>query len=793
MKRTLPESWDLPAAVLLLLALLTSAERLVATGWTEGLGVTLALTLLGTGLGLALGVSCFRRPGIYLLSIGYNLTVVPWVLGTAQYPGVPWQERLASLGGRLGISFSLFFSGHPVKDPLLFIAFAAAVYWILSVHAGYALARKTNFIASILPAGILLFIVQLYDNWSGARIGLLAFYLFASLLLLGRLNYAAKRLVWKEQRLWYSSASITDLTIGLAITTLVIILLAWLTPAPAQPLLGIRSAWETITQPLKQARDDLANAVAGLQEGANSGATDFYGSSLPLGTSSAGGDSIIFSVRVPTMLGVSRYYWSVRTYDQYLDDEWSSTVASERSLQPNRQALILPDASRWPTAEFIFSIPSNYISTLVTPLRPVWVSRPSILTFIPVSEGVVDPLRISVEPPIRPGETYTVHAAVANPSQVQLITAGSNYPAWVTERYLQLPEDLPLEIAELARLVAAGAETPYDKADAITAYLRENIHYTRSITSPAPPDQDPMAWFLFTSREGYCNYYATAEVLMLRSLGIPARMAVGFSDGEIKPPDRRIVRQRNAHAWPEVYFPGIGWVEFEPTSGELPLARPRGEIETALGAGGASPDSTPQVDEEENAGGGGIALPVGEGDSGSGVQPGSMQRLILTILIIAVVVAGTGFMVFFGPGEKLRRKVYDIAHTPLPVHLMSALTVLALPIPLWLQRWVNWTRLNGVERSFRLVHRSLRWLGVKGDPARTPAQAAALLGELLPASTGEINVLLHEYQRTLFAVRPGDAHNARRAAEVLQGAALRAALQKHMHALRRFLPKGKPK
>jgi transglutaminase-like putative cysteine protease len=793
MKRAASRRWDFPAAILLLLALLASAERLVATGWTEGLGVTLTLTLLGAALGLALGVSRFRRAGVHLLSLGYSLTMLPWALGIAQYPGMAWQERLASLGGRLGVSFGLFFSAQPVEDPLLFITFAAALFWILSLHAGFALARKAGFLSSVLPAGILLFLIQLYDNWSGARIGLLAFYLFTSLLLLGRLNYSGKRRAWEDQRVWYSAASITDLTIGLTITALVVILLAWVAPSPAQPLAAVKSVWEQVTRPLDQARKDLANAVAGLEEDADAPTADFYNDSLSLGHSGASGDTVLFTVRVPTMLGVARYYWSVRTYDEYQDGQWYSTAAPERSMQPRRPALIIPDASRWPTAEFVFSVPSNRISVLATPLRPVWISRPATLTYLPVSDGVVDPLLVRVDPPIQPGETYTVHAAVANPTVVQLRAAGSDYPAWVTARYLQLPENFPPEIADLAAQITAAAGTPYDKAVAITDYLRANIRYNRTITSSIPEGEDPLAWFLFTSKEGFCNYYASAEVVMLRSVGIPARLAVGFSDGEHKLPDRRIVRQRNAHAWPEVYFPGLGWVEFEPTSYELPLARPPGGTETVYGAGGTGLDPTPQAEDDQTPAGGGVVLPGGEAGEGSGVQTNTMSRLTVAVLLVIAGVAVVGFLVFFGPGEKARRSVYDFAHTPVPVHLAAALGALSLPVPGWLLRWVRWSRLGGVERSFRAVQRGLRWLGAAPDPARTPAQAAAALTGLLPGSASEIRILLDEYQHTLFAMRPGDAHTARRAAEALRASALRAAVQARLNSLRRVFRKGKPK
>jgi hypothetical protein len=188
-----------------------------------------------------------------------------------------------------------------------------------------------------------------------------------------------------------------------------------------------------------------------------------------------------------------------------------------------------------------------------------------------------------------------------------------------------------------------------------------------------------------------------------------------------------------------------------------------------------------------------VVLPGGEADEGSGTQPGALPRLTLAVLLVIAGVAVAGFLVFFGPGEKARRRVYDFAHTPMPVHLAAALGALSLPVPRWLVRWVRWSRLGGVERSFRAVQRGLRWLGAAPDPARTPAQAAAALTGLLPGSASEIRILLNEYQHTLFAMRPGDAHTARRAAETLRAAALRAAVRSRVEPLRRLFGKGKSK
>src|SRR5687767_11533052 len=84
-----------------------------------------------------------------------------------------------------------------------------------------------------------------------------------------------------------------------------------------------------------------------------------------------------------------------------------------------------------------------------------------------------------------------------------------------------------------------------------------------------------LEWFLFNWKSGYCNYYASAEVLMLRSLGIPARLAVGYAQGEENDDGTFTVYERDAHAWPQVYFPAIGWVDFEPTASQPPIERGR--------------------------------------------------------------------------------------------------------------------------------------------------------------------------------------------------------------------------
>lgn len=148
---------------------------------------------------------------------------------------------------------------------------------------------------------------------------------------------------------------------------------------------------------------------------------------------------------------------------------------------------------------------------------------------------------------------------------------------------------LPARVGQLALEVTAGAATPYDQALALEAYLRR-FPYDLSVSAP-PAGRDAVDYFLFDAQAGYCDYYASAMVVMARSLDIPARLAVGYTSGAYDPTGHSfVVTEQNAHSWPEFYFPQIGWVRFEPTAS---LAQPERLIpydlptppETALGEG----------------------------------------------------------------------------------------------------------------------------------------------------------------------------------------------------------------
>jgi len=165
--------------------------------------------------------------------------------------------------------------------------------------------------------------------------------------------------------------------------------------------------------------------------------------------------------------------------------------------------------------------------------------------------------------PEHPISRYAATSDIAEASRDELRAASSNYPPEILLDYLQLPR-LDPRIAALARQITAPSNDQYDKAVAIESYLRTKFGYTLQLPRTVP--RDPIANFLFERKQGHCEYFASSMTVMLRALGIPARVVNGFRTGEFNDlTSQYVVRARNAHSWVEAYFPGYGWISFDPT------------------------------------------------------------------------------------------------------------------------------------------------------------------------------------------------------------------------------------
>jgi hypothetical protein len=159
---------------------------------------------------------------------------------------------------------------------------------------------------------------------------------------------------------------------------------------------------------------------------------------------------------------------------------------------------------------------------------------------------------------------YDVVSDAGLPPLKQLQNASTKYPDEIRLVYLRLPHTIDPRVSELARTLTASATNNYDRAAALQSYLRNNFKYT--LDPPEIEPEDPVGSFLFRSKSGYCEYFAAAMAVMLRTLNVPSRLVNGFQTGSYNRIGKDfVVRARDAHSWVEVYFTGYGWIPFDPT------------------------------------------------------------------------------------------------------------------------------------------------------------------------------------------------------------------------------------
>jgi transglutaminase-like putative cysteine protease len=759
--------WDLFAALLLLGALLSAANRLTATHWAENLGMVQLLALLGAVAGLALGQSVFTPRLVRWFGLLYGLFAVPWqLLLTVKEDAILWIERLAILGSRLWLALGQLMRQEAVEDPLFFLFLMSSLAWILSVHAGYTVTRYGHPWRATLPVGVAVLFIQLSDPLLPRRAWYLAAFLFFTLLLVARLIYLRDHARWKENRVLLPPYIGLDVTRVVLQITVLFVVLAWTMPALASALSPAQDTWHRITRPLDTVGEYVDNAFASLR--GNVGVTySLFAESLYLGGGVKHTDEVVMAVEVqPNPPMPVRYYWRAFVYDEYAESHWNTTAFSiTMPIAPRQPSLTFPEIEeRW-TAVFTATTFSP-ISTLYVPSQPLWVNRYVEADIAYNADGTADLAVLRASPYVRAQDTYRGRSSLSTVTIAQLREAGTDYPKWVTDRYLQLPSTISRRTRELAREIALDLDNPYDIAAAITTYLRTYITYRETVPSQRPYGQDPIDWFLFDLREGYCNYYASAEIVMLRSLGVPARLAVGFAQGERESGSNvYVVRRNNAHAWPEVYFPGLGWIEFEPTVSEPPLSRPLGLDESdarsalrpgALYGGGFIDDEDLEerlnrlLDADDES--------LSETDP-AGTDTAGVWRTRAIWLAPPALILLLSALVW-----RVRRRR---GSPPLVVQLEAGIRRLGLEPPKVLRLRVRRATLSPLERAYLELNQALARLGAPPAAAHTPIERAVALTSLLPDATDPVQQLLAEYETTTYSPRSGNLDIAQQASRTI--------------------------
>jgi transglutaminase-like putative cysteine protease len=259
-----------------------------------------------------------------------------------------------------------------------------------------------------------------------------------------------------------------------------------------------------------------------------------------------------------------RYYWRSITYDRYDGRGWYTGPAQMFKYEAGQEAFAL---TGWPAHRVV-----RQEIEVVGDLGGLLYVAGSLVTadqdFEVAWRASEDVFAASIG-----ASTYRADSVVPIVTEEQLRSAGTDHGGFEhSGRYRHLPDWVPDRVLALARDLTATEPTPYDRALAIEAHLR-TIPYTLDVPLP-PPDRDVVDYFLFDLQRGYCDYYATAMVVLARAAGLPARLVVGYFGGTYDAENSRyIVTEADAHAWAEVHLPRYGWVEFEPTGGRPSIER----------------------------------------------------------------------------------------------------------------------------------------------------------------------------------------------------------------------------
>jgi transglutaminase-like putative cysteine protease len=347
-------------------------------------------------------------------------------------------------------------------------------------------------------------------------------------------------------------------------------------------------------------------------------------------------------------------YWRVASFNRYTGDSWVRTGSPVGFQQRDLS---------YPPGEYnriVQTVTANSsIETMPAAWRPIRLESDWHDNVRITSDGSLDP-RIT----LAPGDSYQVVSAVPDTNPTDLARANGPDPPTIRERYTQLPSTTPERVTDRTDAITAEADNRYEAAATIERWLRTNREYSLSVDKPSGNVADA---FLFEMSEGYCVYYATTMVTMLRSQDIPARMTVGYTPGEQVGEDTYRVRGYNSHAWVEVYFPERGWVSFDPTPPGPRRAAEQEQAGTATGDTG--PVTPPSLGGNESTpppvtpGGqpevGNLTTPPGgDGGTDEGMtvpELPSRERIALGLVVLVGAAAGVRRT---GLGRRLYRSVW---------------------------------------------------------------------------------------------------------------------------------------
>ncbi len=541
---------------------LAMAALLSRLGWKEGF---IHLIALPVGAAASLGQIFSVLPGHY-----------------------PW-DRYDVLHEHMAGWFHAAFYGGSSSDELPFIVLVVPSVWLAAYLSAWAVFRWRNAWLALVPAGVVLLTnIAFLPGQSNLT---LVIFLVGGTVLVTRLHVVGRAKAWRDDGTPYPpliSLSVLHASLWAAAA---LVVLALLMPK-AHESSALASVWARATAPLSDRVASLGRLFYGVSNKGNLHVHGF-GSDMPFLGSIELSNAHVLDAQTgkeladPAFLRAQAYYY-------YSASGWSAGDAQAMVMQNDESIGAAQAAEREQQALTIIS-GGETGSTLFTLGQPLRADRTARYGY-QLGSWPQDVTGVKSTKTLGAGATYRTVGSTSIATEDNLRAAGSDYPAWVNP-YLQLPPDFSPRVRAFALGIAASQPTAYDRAVAFERYLRTNYPYDLKLPS-VPYGRDPIEYFLFDSKRGYFDYHASAMVVLLRAVGVPARLAVGYAleSGQYDPQTGSYhVTEASAYAWPEVYFPGYGWVDFNPTPDLPSIVRPGGVGAAAIPNGGDEAAQSPDL------------------------------------------------------------------------------------------------------------------------------------------------------------------------------------------------------
>ena len=587
---------------LLLVMVLTTVWSIHQARWVEGTAMLFSLAIAGLVLGMLLArsrltgwlslllgllgglVLCFvvvgglvpplqALPGALLGTVAGTLG---WVTNPTGAPPVVTAVQqfffnAADFGTRIGLWTQLGTSGRVSNDNAIFLLFIAYVAWLQGYIGSWGLFRLHDVLIAALPTGIALTTNAAYTGQAQTPF---AVFIITLLLLAVSINLASLQRRWERLRVDYPQGLLFDVTVSSFVVICLLAVLAFFGPRLSDNPLS-NAFWSYMGEQwseVENASNRLFSGVNSPQSGGTGGGRDRLVLSGPVQLS----QRVVMQVQAD-----EPSYWRGATYDTWTGRDWMSSDKFPVN-RTEKQAIFPQRFALRKRVKATFEVNQSRSDLIYTPDEPAQLNIPYKLFTRTGDANLADFSSLRAKKPAIPSLKYSVESFSSTASAQDLRNAPGDVPEWV-KRYTQLP-DTPQRVRDLSNTLTRRFSSNYDKAVAVEQFLRR-YPYTLDVKAP-PADRDAVEYFLFDLTQGYCDYFATTMVVLLRAQGVPARLATGYVAGKFDNNSRKfVVTEDEAHSWPEVYFPNYGWLAFEPSGYRPPIVRPEESVAAASAAG----------------------------------------------------------------------------------------------------------------------------------------------------------------------------------------------------------------